>query len=328
VSQAGIFSGTNAISSIRLASRILAGDPEERSEARMQPILFELPGWGLRIHSYGVMILLACTGALWMTIWRARREGLETGVVYELAVWLFLGGVLGARALFVITHPEVVHSVLDLIRSWQGGNVFYGCIMGGLAGSLFYWKRRPFPFWSMADAVAPALAVGITLGRIGCFLAGCCFGRRCDLPWAVQFPRGSTAWLGQVDEGILAPATDLTLPVHPTQLYAAFAGVVILACLCVYFPHRRRDGEVMALLMVLYAMTRWPIESLRGDEPAIFAGITLSQNISVGLFFLGLFVWARLPQRPGVATPEAGTAAGRAELSVSQVHGQLPDPVT
>jgi phosphatidylglycerol:prolipoprotein diacylglycerol transferase len=259
-----------------------------------------------------------------MTVWRARREGLETGVVYELAVWLFLGGVLGARALFVVTHAEAVHSVLDLIRSWRGGNVFYGCIMGGLAGSLLYWKRRPFPFWPMADAVAPALALGITLGRLGCFLGGCCFGSRCDLPWAVQFPRGSTAWLGQIEEGILAPSADFTLPVHPTQLYAAFAGVLILACLCAYFPHRRRDGEVMALLMVLYAPTRWPIESLRGDEPAIFAGMTLSQNLSVGLLFWGLFVWAQLPQR-GATTLIPRLTAGHAGLSDSPAHGQFAD---
>ena len=280
----------------------------------MQPILFELPGWGLRVHSYGLMILLACSGALWMTVWRARREGLETSVVYELAAWLFLGGVIGARALFVITHPEAVHSALDLIRGWQGGNVFYGCIMGGLAGSLLYWKRRPFPFWPMADAVAPALALGITLGRVGCFLAGCCFGSPCDLPWAVQFPRGSTAWLDQIEEGILAPSAEFTLPVHPTQLYAAFAGILIFACLCAYFPHRRRDGEVMLLLMVLYALSRWPIERLRGDEPALLAGMTLSQNISLGLLLLAPFVWVRLPQREAtISGPGPSGRSGRPE---------------
>ena len=132
----------------------------------MQPILLEFPGWGIKIHSYGVMMLLACTGALWITVWRASREKLETSSVYGLAGWLFLGGVIGARILFVIQYPQTVHSAVDLIRSWQGGNVFYGCIMGGLIGSLIYWWRHPFPFWPMADAVAPALAVGITLGHM------------------------------------------------------------------------------------------------------------------------------------------------------------------
>ena len=300
----------------------------------MQPILMEFPGWGIKIHSYGVMILLACTGALWITAWRARREKLEVSSVYELAGWLFLGGVIGARALFVIRHPETVHSAVDLIRSWQGGNVFYGCIMGGLAGSLLYWWRRPFPFWPMADVVAPALAVGITLGRIGCFLGGCCYGSVCDLPWAVRFPKGTHAWLGQIEQGILPPAAEFSLPVHPTQLYAALAGVIILAILCAYFPRRRRDGEVMALLMILYSLTRWPIESLRGDETAVFAGMTLSQNISVGLLLLGLVFWVQLSSRPAgrhvdsaelraqhgtLAAPKAG---GSGRLAAGVVHGR------
>ena len=80
----------------------------------MLPILFELPAWNIKIHAYGVMILLACTGALWITAWRARREGLRVDAVYELAAWLFLGGVIGARALFVIQHPETIHTPLDL----------------------------------------------------------------------------------------------------------------------------------------------------------------------------------------------------------------------
>jgi phosphatidylglycerol:prolipoprotein diacylglycerol transferase len=240
--------------------------------------------------------------------------------VYELAGWLFLGGVIGARALFVIRHPETVHSAVDLIRSWQGGNVFYGCIMGGLTGSLLYWWRHPFPFWPMADAVAPALAVGITLGRIGCFLNGCCYGSACDLPWAVCFPRGTHAWLGQIEQGILPPAAEFSLPVHPTQLYAALAGVIILAILCAYFPRRRRDGEVMAPLMILYSLTRWPIESLRGDETAVFAGMTMSQNISVGLLLLGLVFWVQLSSRP------AGRHVDSAELREPQGPPSAPKP--
>ena len=119
---------------------------------------------------------------------RASREKINPDVVYELATWLFLGGVIGARGLYVLFHRETIHSLGDVIRSWQGGNVFYGCILGGLTGSLIYCYRRPFPFWAMADAVAPAVAVGIAFGRIGCFLNGCCYGAICDLPWAVRFP--------------------------------------------------------------------------------------------------------------------------------------------
>src|SRR5262249_32489150 len=111
--------------------------------ARMRPILFEIPVWNIKVHSYGVMILLACTAALLMSVWRARREKIDTNIVYELATWLFLGGIIGARGMYVILHPEMIHSAGDIFRSWQGGNVFYGCILGGLTGSLLYWCRRP-----------------------------------------------------------------------------------------------------------------------------------------------------------------------------------------
>ncbi len=189
----------------------------------MRPILFVLPGSGLRIHSYGVMIFVACAAALMMAVWRARREKVDPNAVYELATWLFLGGVIGARAFYFVQHPEAFHEPSDLFRTWQGGNVFYGCILGGLTGSILYWLRRPFPFWRMADAVAPAVAIGAAVGRIGCFLNGCCHGAVCDVPWAVRFPAGSHAWARQVNDGLISTEARVSLPVHPTQLYS-FAG--------------------------------------------------------------------------------------------------------
>jgi len=257
----------------------------------MRPILFVIPGWEIKIHSYGVMIFLACFAALAMAVWRVKRDKLDSNIVYELATWLFLGGVVGARGLYVIFHPETIRSAGDIFRSWQGGNVFYGCILGGLTGSLIYWYRRPFPFWRVADAVAAAVAIGAAVGRIGCFLNGCCDGAVCALPWAVRFPAGSHAWVRQLNAGLISPETPASLPVHPTQLYAALAGFVVLGVLLAYFPRRHRPGEVMALLMILYSLTRWPLEALRADERAVFAGMTLSQNISVALMIFGLAIW-------------------------------------
>ncbi len=260
----------------------------------MRPILFVIPGSGIQVHSYGVMIFAACASALMMAVWGARRQKVNENSVYELATWLFLGGVIGARAVYVVFHLNEIHAPVDILRSWQGGNVFYGCILGGFTGSMLYWLRRPFPFWAMADAVAPAVAIGAAVGRIGCFLNGCCDGAVCNLPWAVRFPAGSHAWTRQINAGLIAPSALASLPVHPTQLYAALAGFLILTLLVVYYPRQRRQGEIMALLMILYPLTRWPIESLRGDEPALFAGMTLSQNISLGLLAGGIAAWIRL----------------------------------
>jgi phosphatidylglycerol:prolipoprotein diacylglycerol transferase len=276
----------------------------------MRPILFVIPGWDFKVHSYGVMILLACFAALAISVWRARREKIDPNVVYELATWLFLGGVVGARGLYVLSHLGSIHSLGDVLRSWQGGNNFYGCILGGLTGSILYWLRRPFPFWLMTDVAAPAVAIGVAIGRIGCFLNGCCYGAVCGQVWAVSFPFGSHAWARQVDSGLISPLAMNSLPVHPTQIYASIAGFVLLGLLLAYFPRRRAAGEVMAVLMIVYPLTRWPLEALRGDEPAIFAGMTLSQNISVALFACGVAVWF----------------GRRGHSSVTAGAGQLPRP--
>ena len=204
-----------------------------------------------------------------------RREKLDPNIVYELATWLFLGGVVGARGLYVIFHPETIRSAGDIFRSWQGGNVFYGCILGGLTGSLIYWYRRPFPFWLMADAVAPAVAIGAAIGRIGCFLNGCCDGAVCSHPVGGslpgRFPRLGSPAQRRLDftgnAGIAAGASHPALRVARRVRRARPAPGS--------FPPSRHPGEVMALLMILYSLTRWPIEALRADERAVFAGMTL-----------------------------------------------------
>jgi phosphatidylglycerol:prolipoprotein diacylglycerol transferase len=304
----------------------------------MRPILFVIPGWDLRIHSYGLMIFAACAAALAMAVWRARRERIDPNAVYELATWLFLGGVIGARVFYFVQHPEALHHPSDLFRTWRGGNVFYGCILGGLTGSILYWFRRPFPFLGMCDVAAPAVAIGAALGRIGCFLNGCCHGAVSDLPWALCFPNGSHAWVRQLNAGLIPPEAPTSLPVHPTQLYSALAGLVVLVFLLGYARRPRRAGELMALLMIVYPLTRWPIEALRSDEAAIFAGMTWSQHISLALLVGGLALQFFLQgqsldpateMRPG---SPAATGPAVPQLRPGPVHrtglrsGEMPPP--
>ncbi len=266
----------------------------------MRPILFAIPGLGYQVHAFSVMLVLGAAAGVYLTVWRARRVGINPDTVYELAVWVLSGGFLGARLYYLAQHPETVHSILDVFKVWQGGIVFYGCIMGGLVGTLIYWTRHPFPFLAMADAVAPALAIGITLGRVGCFLNGCCFGSVCDAqaPWAVTFPAGSLPWLRHVDAGWISADAARSLPVHPKQLYAAGSGLVLLVMTTLFYRHRRRDGEVMALLMVGYPVTRFLMEFARGDATGWHFGLTVSQYISLGLFAAGLIVWRALQTNP------------------------------
>jgi phosphatidylglycerol:prolipoprotein diacylglycerol transferase len=263
----------------------------------MWKTVFEVPGLGFRLHSYSLLLLIACASALFLAAWRARRERLDPESIYELAVWLFSGGFLGARIWFFVQNPGALEHWTDLLRVWNGGVIFYGCIVGGLTGSILFWLRHRFPFLATADAVAPSLALGIALGRIGCFLNGCCFGSTCDLPWAVRFPAGSLAWGRHVQAGWIPPWAEASLPVHPKQLYLALEGFLLLALLWAYFPRRKRDGEVIVLLMVGYSLLRFATEFLRGDADGWYGPFTISQYLSLGILALGLVFWMKLPRR-------------------------------
>jgi phosphatidylglycerol:prolipoprotein diacylglycerol transferase len=266
----------------------------------MQRTLFAIPGLGFQLHGFGLMMMLACFGALGITFWRARRERIDPDAVSGLATWLISGGFIGARLMYLVQHPEAIHHFSDVFKIWQGGIVFYGCILGGLIGSILYWVRRPYPFLPMADAVAPALAVGTALGRVGCFLNGCCFGAPCDLPLAVRFPAGSPPWVRHLQLGLIAPHDATSLAIHPTQLYSALEGLLLLGLLTWFYPRRRRDGEVMALLMVTYPILRFLNECLRGDEGAILIGLSAAQLISIALFLAGIGTWCYLARLPRV----------------------------
>lgn len=290
----------------------------------MRPILFEVPGLGYQVHAFSLLLVLGAAAGVYLTAWRARRAGLDPEVVYELAVWVLGGGFVGARLYYLAQHPESVRSVLDIFKVWQGGIVFYGCILGGLVGTAIYHRRHPFPFWPMADAVAPALAVGIMLGRLGCFLNGCCFGATCDphAPYAVTFPAETLPWHRHVEAGWIAPDAPRSLAVHPKQLYGAAAGLALLAATTRFYRHRRRDGEVMALLMLGYPATRFLMEFARGDASGWHLGLTVSQWISLGLFGAGLLAWRALPRDPGgLHAARAGAAPAAAPPAGPHARG-------
>ena len=256
----------------------------------MRSILIDLPG-GFKIFGYGFMLFLAYLASINMTAWRARKGHLNPQYAFDLATWLFLGGIMGARAFFVIQYRDKFHSVLDIFKIWEGGIVFYGSLIGGALALVVFWAVKRFPFLPMADAIAPALCIGLAIGRFGCFLNGCCYGDRCDLPWAVSFPAGSAPFKDQVAKGLLSPTATGSLKLHPTQLYSTIDGLVLLFVVLAFWPHRKADGQAMALYFLLYAVTRFLVEELRNDEAAQLLGMTISQMISVGVFTFGACLW-------------------------------------
>jgi phosphatidylglycerol:prolipoprotein diacylglycerol transferase len=267
----------------------------------MRQILFEVPGTGIKVFGYGLMLFFAFIGSMNLAAWRARREKLNPELVYDMALWVFLGGLVGARGFYVAQYWGVrVNSFWEIFEIWKGGIVLYGSILGGTVGFLLYRRARWFPILPMLDAIAPALAFGIAIGRLGCFLNGCCYGDECALPWAVRFPKESPPWIAEVSRNLIAPDSTHSLWLHPTQLYSTIDGLLLFVLLSAYYPIRRRDGQVMGLLLLTYPVTRFLIEHLRNDEGIFAAGMTISQFISVGILAFGVAYWVALSRRPAI----------------------------
>jgi phosphatidylglycerol:prolipoprotein diacylglycerol transferase len=284
----------------------------------VRQVLFTIPILGgLKVFGYGTMLVLAFIGSTWIAWWRSKREGLDREVIVDMAFWLFLSGMIGARLFYCVEYwGKDIKTIWDAVQYWKGGVVYYGGIVGGTIAFFVYRHFRPFPLRPFLDVVAPGIAVGTLFGRLGCFLNGCCYGDVCDFPWAISFPKYSPSWGHQVALGLIPSNAVQSLPVHPTQLYSAVDALIILILLNAYYPLRRRDGEVMGLLMVTYPITRFFIEYLRSDEPAFFGGLTIAQNISLVLFFCGLAYWLWLFRLP-TSSQESPKSQARARMAVS-----------
>jgi phosphatidylglycerol:prolipoprotein diacylglycerol transferase len=182
-----------------------------------------------------------------------------------------------------VCHPKS-RDCFAWAKFWAGGLTYYGGFLGAVAVAVPLLRRDRFPFWKAADFAGIGIPLGLAFGRMGCLLAGCCFGARCDLPWALSFPPGSAASEAQHAEHALASKALPSLPVHPTQIYESAASLAICAfCWLVVHPRKRYDGEVFAWFLGLYAFARFLLEILRRDARGGLLGLSTSQLIGLAL---------------------------------------------
>ncbi len=278
----------------------------------MRQVLFTIPTpWGdIPIFGFGVMLLVAFLACTWYAARRAKREGMNPDHLWDLSIWVFIGGIVGARILSLIYDPVPgpwYNNLLQFFKIWQGGLIFYGSIVGGVvAYTLAYFlilRKYGYSTLRLADLVAPCIGLGIFFGRIGCLLNGCCYGDVADparVPeWqAVHFPAGSPPHHDLVARGYLEFDAPRSLGMHPAQLYSAIDGLLLFLLLTAYYPFRKRPGEVMALFLILYPINRFLLEQLRSDTPPEWLGLTLSQNISILAVVAGIALLAWLRLRP------------------------------
>jgi phosphatidylglycerol:prolipoprotein diacylglycerol transferase len=354
------------------------------------------PG-GLPIRGYGVMLVAGVSAGVALAIRRARQVGLDHEIILSLTIWLVVAGVIGARLFYVIEYWEqkfagqsLMETLAEVANIPEGGLVVYGGLLGAAAAFVVFARKYRLPVLPLADIVAPSLAIGLALGRVGCFLNGCCYGGQSDVPWAVTFPMYSTRHeaasplearrysppyadqaahgemhgfrLEQRDGALLvahvepnSPAAAAGLqhgdtilaiegktgtsldgaenlifkrfttesplhleratgdvvtidavplprrsrPVHPAQVYSAIDAALLCWLAWTFYPFRRRDGQVIALLLTVHPVTRFLLEIIRTDEPAVFGtGLSISQNISLLILVVAVGLWWYVSGKP------------------------------
>jgi len=272
----------------------------------MYPRLFTVPAFvllgrtigPLTLHTYGVMLALAFLTGLWVVSRQARRAGLDAARVTDMAVYVLIAGLIGAKVLLIaVEWNYYARNPREILSILQSGGVFYGGLLAALPVAWWYSKKHALPPWRTADALAPAVVIGQAIGRVGCFMAGCCYGQPADVPWAVTF-RDPYA---QRTVG-----TPLDTPIHPTQIYEAVACAVIFVVLMRLFPRKRFDGQVTLTYVFLYSVARFAIEFVRGDAiRGTLFGLSTSQFIAVLMVLAVGFAYPYAAKRNRVATPSA-----------------------
>ena len=245
----------------------------------MHPIAFHLGS--LPIRWYGVMMALAFLAGLWTATRRARIANISGETIADVTLWLLIGSIVGARFVYVTTYwqQEFANQPLSEIFMLQhGGLVYYGGLIGATVAGFVYLTRKKLPVWKIADILAPSIALGSVFGRIGCLLNGCCYGRACDLPWAIHFP------ISHETHGAA---------LHPTEIYDALLNLILYLALAWLFRRKKFDGQILALYFIGYAICRSTAELFRGDYPIdhIHAGLTSAQVVSIGIFAAGVILW-------------------------------------
>lgn len=258
----------------------------------MDPIAFSIGNFA--VHWYGVFAAAGLLIGLKTAASRGWRHGLPPQKVFDMGPWIVGGAIIGARAFYVFTYWEEEFAGkgwAEVFWIRRGGLVFYGGFAAAALAGIFYASWKKLDLWRVADALAPSVALGHAFGRIGCLMTGCCYGKVCELPWAVRFPEGHQTHPDAV---------------HPTQIYAASLNFLLYTVLAFLYRRKSFDGQIFALYLMAYAVVRACLEIFRGD----YAGqslLTPGQMMGAMVFAVGLglyFVRAPFGKPKAIARPK------------------------
>lgn len=247
----------------------------------MYPVLFEIGA--LQVRSYGVMILIGFVLAVWWSMRVAPRYGIDSENILDMVLGTALSGIVMARLVFVLLDwKSFASQPLHVFYLWEGGLSFHGAAIGGGLAIAWMARRRGIPFLRVADVIAPGVALAYAIGRVGCFLGGCCYGVPTDLPWACSF------------QDPFHPHIH-TPPSHPTQIYASLANLLIFTLLARMQKPPHALGKVFWAYFVLYGIYRFIVEFWRiGATSSVVAlGLSDAQWVSILMGLVGGFGWMR-----------------------------------
>lgn len=243
----------------------------------------------LTVNSYGVMLALAFIVGIFLAIRKAKKRGIDSDSIVNLAFVVMISAIVGSRLFYVLFHLSEfkgrwIYTFLPVQPDGTiglGGLIFLGGFVGALLSGAIYVHLKKLSFWKVVDSVAPSLALGLFLGRIGCFLNGCCYGKACDLPWGVIFPPHSPA--GYEMGGVA---------IHPTQLYSSAYALIIFIILVLLDKKERFDGFLFSIFLILYGASRFIVDIFRFYESQMFLidGIGFNQLLSLLLIGAGVIL--------------------------------------
>ena len=255
----------------------------------MYPVLFKIPIFGgITVYTYGFMVAVAFLVAMAWVSRECRIQGVDRNKAMDLAFYIIVAALLGSRILhvFVSERDRFFQNPLILLKIWEGGLVFYGGLIAAVAVAFWYMRRNKLNFWVYADVFAPAIALGHAFGRIGCLMAGCCYG----------MPVGHKAWYSITFPDNPHSFAPPDIPLYPTQLMEVIGELIIFAILVILRRKKKFNGQLIATWMVLYAIMRALVEIFRGDVTRGFLiepWFSTSQFISLLIFTVGVIIYVK-----------------------------------
>jgi phosphatidylglycerol:prolipoprotein diacylglycerol transferase len=246
------------------------------------PQLFHIGSFAL--PTYGFLVSMGVLLGLWISVRNAERLGIDGDKAWNFAILLVLSGIVGSKLLYIIIEGMTLREVFS-INTLQFGGVFSGGLLAAFVAAAWYVRRHHLPALGICDAFSPGLALGHAIGRVGCFAAGCCYGRETHHWWGVTF-RNPLAYS--------ITGTPLGVPLEPTQLFECAVELANFFFLMWLLKRRKFDGQIFGAFLFIYGVARFFLEYLRDDpgRGSVFGGaMSGTQLISIGLVLAGGFIW-------------------------------------